>query len=176
MGARSGNNYLSSLRKLKADLWLDAARIEDPSIHPAFVRHARAIASLYDLQIEHPAAMTYRLDDGDRAGLSFIQARSAIEVQRRGAMFRRLADSTFGTLRSTPDGTNALVAGLAAASGYFNAIDPRFGDSLNKYYGEARRHDWCAARAAAARAERGADWAGLSANDLTLKLIIFLRP
>jgi len=29
MGARSGNNYLSAMRKLKADVWLGGQRVDD---------------------------------------------------------------------------------------------------------------------------------------------------
>ena len=40
MGARSGNNYLSVLRKLKAEVWISGARVEDPTVHPAFIHCA----------------------------------------------------------------------------------------------------------------------------------------
>jgi aromatic ring hydroxylase len=145
MGARSGNNYLSALRKLKAAVWIGAARVADPTIHPALVRRARAIASLYDLQMEHPGAMTWRLDDGDRAGISFIQPRSPSEVQARGAMFRRWAEYSGGGLGATPDGTNTVLAAMAAAADFFAAHDSRFGTNVRDYYRRARHHDWCAA-------------------------------
>jgi 4-hydroxyphenylacetate 3-monooxygenase len=145
MGARSGNNYLSSLRKLKAEVWIGPTRITDPTIHPALVGRARAIASLYDLQMEHPGAMTYRLDDGDRAGISFIQPRSATEVQTRGAMFRRWAEYSGGLLGATPDGVNTVVAAMAAAAPFFDASDSRCGANLRDYYRRARHNDWCAA-------------------------------
>ncbi len=54
MGARSGNNYLSAMRKLKADVWIGGQRVDDVTIHPAFVHGARSLASLYDLQAELP--------------------------------------------------------------------------------------------------------------------------
>jgi 4-hydroxyphenylacetate 3-monooxygenase len=156
MGARSGNNYLSSLRKLKAEVWLDHERVADPTIHPAFVRHARAIASLYDLQMEHPAAMTYRLDDGDRVGMSFIQPATTDEVRKRGAMFRRWAENHGGRLTSTPDYFNTGLAAMAAASRFF-AGEPAFGENLQNYYLEARRHDWCAVHTIAEASLSGAD-------------------
>jgi 4-hydroxyphenylacetate 3-monooxygenase len=146
MGARSGNNYLSSLRKLKAEVWIGSTRIADPTIHPALVRRARAIASLYDRQMEHPGAMTYRLEDGDRAGISFIQPRSAVEVQARGAMFRRWAEYSGGLLGATPDSVNTAVAAMAAAAPFFAASDSRCGANLSDYYRRARHHDWCAAQ------------------------------
>lgn len=145
MGARSGNNYLSALRKLKAAVWIGTTRVADPTIHPLLVRRARAIASLYDLQMEHPGAMTYRLDDGDRAGLAFIQPRSATEVQARGAMFRRWAEYSGGLLGDTPDGLDAILAAMAAAAPFFAASDSRFGTNVHDYYRRARHHDWCAA-------------------------------
>ncbi len=37
MGARSGNNYLSALRKLKAEIWLGGERVADVTQHPAFM-------------------------------------------------------------------------------------------------------------------------------------------
>jgi 4-hydroxyphenylacetate 3-monooxygenase len=145
MGARSGNNYLSSLRKLKAEVWIGTTRVADPTIHPLLVYRARAIASLYDLQMEHPGAMTSRLDDGDRAGLAFIQPRSGAEVQARGAMFRRWAECSGGLLGYTPDGVNAILAAMDAAAPFFAASDIRVGANLHDYYRRARHHDWCAA-------------------------------
>lgn len=144
MGARSGNNYLSALRKLKANLWLDDEHIADPSIHPAFVERARAIASLYDLQAENPGAMTYRLDDGSRAGLSFIQPASAHDVRKRGAMFRRWASQTGGAFL-TPDRHNATLSALAVAAELFRSDDRPFETNVRSYYIEARTRDWCCA-------------------------------
>jgi aromatic ring hydroxylase len=145
MGARSGNNYLSALRKLKAEVWLGATRVADPTVHPVFVYRARGIASLYDLQMEHPGALTYRLDDGDRAGISFIQPKSAAEVQARGSMFRRWAEFSGGLLRNTPDALNAVLAAMAPAAPFFDTSDGRFGLNIQNYYRRARHHDWCTA-------------------------------
>ena len=36
MGARSGNNYLSAMRKLRSEVWLGGERIADPTTHPAW--------------------------------------------------------------------------------------------------------------------------------------------
>ena len=161
MGARSGNNYLSALRKLKAEVWIGGARVEDPTVHPAFIHCASSIASLYDMQIEHPESMTYRLDDGDRAGMSFIQPRNAEDVRRRSAMFRRWAEYSGGMLGRAPDYLNASIAAMAAAWKFFADSDPRFGDNIQSYYREARKHDWCATHTLLnPRASRAAGWAG----------------
>jgi 4-hydroxyphenylacetate 3-monooxygenase len=172
MGARSGNNYLSALRRLKAEVWLGGQRVEDPTVHPALVHCARSVASLYDLQMEHPEAMTFRLEDGDRAGLSFIQPRTIDEVRKRSAMFRRWAEYSGGMLGRTPDYLNASIAAMAAAWKFFGASDSRFGDNIQNYYREARKHDWCATHTLVnPKASRAAGWTGQSDADLALKLV-----
>ena len=172
MGARSGNNYLSALRRLKVEVWLGGQCVEDPTTHPALVHCARSVASLYDMQMEHPEAMTFRLDDGDRAGLSFIQPRNAEEVRKRSLMFRRWAEYSGGMLGRTPDYLNASIAAMAAAWKFFSASEPRFGDNIQNYYREARKHDWCATHTLVnPRASRAAGWAGNSDADLALKLV-----
>jgi 4-hydroxyphenylacetate 3-monooxygenase len=172
MGARSGNNYLSALRRLKAEIWLSGRRVEDPTTHQALVNCARSIASLYDMQMEHPEAMTYRLDDGDRAGISFLQPRNAEEVRKRSLMFRRWAEYSGGMLGRTPDYLNTSIAAMAAAWKFFSASDARFGDNIQNYYREARKHDWCATHTLVnPKASRAAGWAGHSDADLALKLV-----
>jgi 4-hydroxyphenylacetate 3-monooxygenase len=172
MGARSGNNYLTALRRLKAEIWLGGRRVDDPTTHPALVHCARSIASLYDMQMEHPEAMTFRLEDGDRAGISFIQPRNAEEVRKRSLMFRRWAEYSGGMLGRTPDYLNSSVAAMAAAWKFFSASDPRFGDNIQNYYAQARKHDWCATHTLVnPKASRAAGWTGQSDADLALKLV-----
>ncbi len=119
MGARSGNNYLSAMRKLKSEIWIGGERVADPTTHPALKPVMRSLASLYDMQIEHPEAMTYRAEGGERAGLSFIQPQSADDVRKRGAMMRRWAEFSGGMLGRTPDYLNASIAAMAAAHEFF---------------------------------------------------------
>jgi len=172
MGARSGNNYLSAMRKLKADVWIGGNRVDDVTIHPAFVHCARSIASLYDMQGEHPEAMTFRTVEGDRAGMSFIQPKSLDEVRKRTAMFRRWAEYSHGMLGRTPDYLNASLAAMAAAHEFFAASDPRFGANIANYYAEARKHDWCATHTLLnPQASLAAGWAGHTDADLALKLV-----
>jgi 4-hydroxyphenylacetate 3-monooxygenase len=172
MGARSGNNYLTALRRLKAEVWLGGERVEDPTVHPAFVHCARSVASLYDMQAEHPEAMTYRTEDGDRAGISFIQPKSAEDVRKRSQMFRRWAEYSHGMMGRSPDYLNASIAAMAAAHQFFAGSDPRFGDNIVNYYREARRHDWCATHTLLnPKASRAEGWAGHTDADLALKQV-----
>ncbi len=52
MGARSGSNYLSALKKRNAEIWLGGERVGEVTSHPVFRDCARSIASLYDMQLE----------------------------------------------------------------------------------------------------------------------------
>ncbi len=172
MGARSGNNYLSAMRKLKAEVWIGGQRVDDVTIHPAFVHCARSIASLYDMQGEHPEAMTFRTAEGDRAGMSFIQPQSLEELRKRTAMFRRWAEYSHGMMGRTPDYLNTSIAAMAAAKEFFAASDPRFGANIANYYSEARKHDWCATHTLLnPKASRAAGWAGQTDTALALKLV-----
>jgi len=143
MGARSGSNYLSSLKKLNAELRLGGERVAEITSHPAFRNCARSVASLYDMQLERVEQMTYRTDDGGRAGLSFIQPKSIEELRKRSRMMATWANFSGGMLAHTPDNLNAGIAAMAAARDFF-ASDPRYGDNIANYYLEARKHDWCA--------------------------------
>ena len=48
------NNYLSSLKKLGAEIWIGGARAGDVTVHPTFANCARSVASLYDMQMSIP--------------------------------------------------------------------------------------------------------------------------
>ncbi len=172
MGARSGSNYLSSLKKLNAEIWLGGERVGEVTSHPAFRNCARSVASLYDMQLERPEQMTYRTDDGGRSGLSFIQPKSIDEVRKRSRMMAAWANFSGGMLGRTPDYLNASIAAMAAARDFFAASDPRFGDSISNYYLEARKHDWCATHTLVnPRASRAQGWAGHADEELALRLI-----
>ncbi len=172
MGARSGSNYLSSLKKLNAEIWLGGERVGEVTSHPAFRNCARSIASLYDLQLERPEQMTYRTDDGGRSGLSFIQPKSIEELRKRSRMMAAWANFSGGMLGRTPDYLNASIAAMAAARDFFSASDPRFGDNIANYYLEARKHDWCATHTLVnPRASRAQGWAGHADEELALRLV-----
>ncbi|MGO9450567.1 MAG: 4-hydroxyphenylacetate 3-monooxygenase, oxygenase component [Candidatus Binataceae bacterium] len=172
MGARSGNNYLSALKKFGAEIWIGGERVREVTSHPAFQNCASSIASLYDLQMERPEAMTFRTDDGGRAGLSFIQPKTADEVRKRGHMMKVWADFGCGFLGRTPDYLNVSIAAMAAAHEFFSESDPRYGDNIQNYYREARNHDWCATHTLVnPRASRAQGWAGHTDAELALKLV-----
>jgi 4-hydroxyphenylacetate 3-monooxygenase len=172
MGARSGNNYLSSIKKLGAEIWLAGERVKDPTSHPGLASGARSLASLYDMQAENPGAMTFRTDDGGRAGMSFIIPKTADDVRKRSRMMAAWANFSGGMLGRTPDYLNVSIAAMAAARDFFAESDPRFGDNVWNYYMQARERDWCATHTLVnPRASRAQGWAGHTDADLALRLV-----
>jgi 4-hydroxyphenylacetate 3-monooxygenase len=172
MGARSGTNYLSSLRRLKAEVWIGGERVQDVTTHPAFLHCGRSIASLYDMQAEQPSVMTYRTDDGDRIGYSFVQPTDPDEVHKRSIMMKRWADFSGGMLGRTPDYLNSSLAAMASAEKFFAESEPRFGANVINYYRQARKFDWCATHTQVnPSASRGSGWAGEPDQDLALRVV-----
>jgi 4-hydroxyphenylacetate 3-monooxygenase len=142
MGARSGNNYLSALKKLGTRIWVGGERVNNPATYQTFAGRARLLASLYDLQMEKPEIMTFRTEDGGRAGMSLIQPRTADEVRKRGRMMKLWADYTCG-LGDTPDLANVTLAAMDAAHLFFAESNRQYGSNIRNYYRQARDHDWC---------------------------------
>ncbi|MGH7860224.1 MAG: 4-hydroxyphenylacetate 3-hydroxylase N-terminal domain-containing protein, partial [Candidatus Binatia bacterium] len=172
MGARSGADYLDSLRALDPEIWIGGERVGDVTTHPALARCAHSVASLYDMQLADPEAMTWLTPGDGRAGLSFIQPATAEDVRRRSLMMKRWAEVSGGMLGRTPDYLNSSLAAMAAARDFFAENDPRFGDNIVRYYEEARRRDWCATHTLVnPRASRAAGWAGVSDENLALQLV-----
>ena len=172
MGARSGAQYLDALRALRAEIWIGGERVADVTAHPAFARCARSVAALYDMQVADPESMTYRTEDGERVGMSFVQPVSAEDVCRRTRMMKRWADFSGGMLGRTPDYLNSSLAAMAAAHAFFAESDPRFGANIVEYYRRARTADWCPTHTLVnPRASRAAGWAGETDAQLALQRV-----
>ena len=172
MGARSGNNYLSSLKKLGAEIWIGGARAGDVTAHPAFANCARSIASLYDMQMEHPETMTFRTDDGGRAGMSFIIPKNADDLRKRTRMMKTWADFGCGMLGRTPDYLNVSLAAMAAARLFSVKVMRATGRTSGIIISKraitigAPRIPW-----SNPRASRGAGWTGHPGAEPALKLV-----
>jgi 4-hydroxyphenylacetate 3-monooxygenase len=147
MGARSGNNYLSTLKKLGSGIWLGGERVRELTAHPAFASCARSLASLYDLQMERPEAMTFRTDDGGRSGMSLIQPASSDDLRKRGRMMKAWADFGCGFFSPTPDRANIVIAAMAATHRFFSESDARYDENVQGYHRQACHRDWCATQA-----------------------------
>src|SRR5579871_2915237 len=131
MGARTGQQYIESLKAHPAALWIGGERIADATTHPATRNAVQSLAHLYDVQHD-PArrdVMTYELPGGERAGMSFLVPRSREDLERRHAMMRRWAEYSGGMMGRSPDYLNASIMAMSAAADYFGANNPRHADN-----------------------------------------------
>jgi 4-hydroxyphenylacetate 3-monooxygenase oxygenase component len=101
------------------------------------------MAMLYDCQLSDDLRekMTYRSDEGDEVGLSFIIPRSHDDLVRRRIAMRVWADATFGTMGRSPDFMNTVLASLADAPDVFAECGAKFADNVQRYYRFCRDND-----------------------------------
>jgi 4-hydroxyphenylacetate 3-monooxygenase oxygenase component len=143
MGVRGGNSYLSGLKAHPKDAWISGRKVQDVTSDPAFRRPVATMAKLYDYQVEEAsrAKMTYRAEDGEEAGLSFIIPRSHDDLVRRREAMRVWADATFGLMGRSPDYLNTVLAAFADAPDFFAEAGDRFSDNVQQYYRFCRTND-----------------------------------
>jgi 4-hydroxyphenylacetate 3-monooxygenase len=144
MGARSGKQYLAGLREQEREVWLGGERVRDVTAHPGLQGGARAVAALYDQQLDPGVhdRMTYvSPSSGERVGLSFIIPRTRDDLERRSAMMLNWARTTCGMMGRSPDFMNVTYAAWAGAAGFFAQGRPEFGDNMVRYYEYIREND-----------------------------------
>ena len=121
MPARTGQDYLKGLQEQEREIWLGGERIKDVTTHAGLRNGARAIASLYDMQVDPQLRdeMTYiSPTTGDHVGLSFIIPRTMDELERRRTMML-LGPGPRGMMGRSPDFMNVSYAAWAAAADFF---------------------------------------------------------
>jgi len=142
MPARTGNDYLESLKGNPPNIWISGERVKDPVTHPAFRNVVGSIARLYDLQSQE--GMTYvDPETGKPEGYSHIIPRTPVELVSRNRAIKAWQDDCLGFMGRTPDYLNVAHAAMAAARDFFAQNDPRFGDNIAEYHRYVRNHDLC---------------------------------
>lgn len=127
MPARTGTEYLKGLRSTSREIWLGAERVENVVDHPEFAQAARAMASWFDLQYEHPEELLIPdPETGEQINVSHMIPRSKEDLQRRHVGLTRMAELSNGLMGRLPDYMNVTFAGFAA-----NPTDWRGPDGSN---------------------------------------------
>ncbi len=137
MPARSGKDYLDRLRAQDTEVWLRGERVRDVTSHPGLSGGARAIASLYDQQMDpalHESMTTVSPKTGDRIGLSFIIPRTQQDLENRRVMMLNWARTTCGMMGRSPDFMNVTYAAWAGAADYFGQSKPEYAENMRRYY------------------------------------------
>ncbi|MBV8118393.1 MAG: 4-hydroxyphenylacetate 3-monooxygenase, oxygenase component [Alphaproteobacteria bacterium] len=144
MPARCGEQYLAGLREQEREVWLGGERVRDVTTHPRLSGGARAIASLYDMQLDPKLCdrMTYiSPSSSERVGLSFIVPRTREDLERRSTMMLNWARATCGMMGRSPDFMNVTYAAWAGAADFFGQGRREFGENMARYYEYIREND-----------------------------------
>ena len=144
MPARSGREYVESIRKQAPSVFLGGRRITDVTAEPVFQEPLRAIAEQYDMQLD-PAyrdVMTYPSPaTGQPVSTSFLVPRSREELVKKRQHFKLRADHNFGFMGRSPDFMNQFVTGWHLMADRFARAGARYGENATRYYEHVREHD-----------------------------------
>ena len=144
MPARSGAEYVESLKKRAPCVYLAGRRVTDVTAEPIFQEPIRAIAEQYDMQRD-PAyrdVMTYPSPaTGQPVSTSFLVPRSREELVKKRQHFKLRADHNFGFMGRSPDFMNQFVTGWHLMADRFARAGARFGENATRYYEHVREHD-----------------------------------
>jgi len=144
MPARTGQEYLTSLKEQPREVYLGGQKVADVTAFPGLANGARSVASLYDMQHDQELRdqMTYvSPSSGERVGLSFLTPRSLEDLQRRRVMMSHWAHTSYGMMGRTPDFLNVSITAMAAAGDYFGQNRPEFKQNIVSYYEYIREND-----------------------------------
>ena len=138
---RRGEDYLAALDDGRA-VFLDGARVDDVTRHPAFAEGARRIAERYDAARAAPERTTC-VDpaSGKSIGSMWLIPRSAEDLGRRRQVHRFWAEGSYGLMGRTPDHVASVLTGFAGWRQLFDRGGTRFGDNVVRFHARARDED-----------------------------------
>jgi 4-hydroxyphenylacetate 3-monooxygenase len=142
MGLRTGQQYLDSLKDGRKIVY-NGKVIDDVTKEEGFANTAKVLAEFYDFQ-NLPSmrdVMTYETEDGERAGLAFIEPRSKEDLRRRAAAYAAWAEVTAGFMSRGPDYLNTALMMVGSARKELGVRNSVFGDRAYQMYKNARQQD-----------------------------------
>jgi len=143
LGARSGKEFLEGLKDDR-EIWLDGARVDDVTAHPAFAGAAETMAALYDLQHDEPDILLMTDPaSGQQVNVSHLIPRSSDDLTRRHRALRRIAETSVGLMGRSPDYLNVTLAGFAGRADVWAMNGNEAGAAnLIRFQREAALNDW----------------------------------
>ncbi|MGD9753144.1 MAG: 4-hydroxyphenylacetate 3-hydroxylase family protein [Acidimicrobiia bacterium] len=139
MGARTGDEYLESLRKNQPEVWLAGRRVDDVTTEPAFAGTLRSIMEQYDLQHD-PRHRDIAITDGYSS--SFVIPRTKEDLVRRRQLYKLRTDHSFGFMGRAPDFMNAILTDFSLIADLFGTGgSPAYADNVRAYYEHVRDND-----------------------------------
>jgi 4-hydroxyphenylacetate 3-monooxygenase len=142
MPAKTGQEYISRLKKAKNNIYIHGEKVEDVTEHPALKNVVNSMARLYDLQYEKPNEMLYTSPTtGNKVGMTFMQPKSIDDLILRRKAITNWARTSGGMMGRSPDYLNAEVMAMGISTDIFAEADPMFAENVRKYYEYAREND-----------------------------------
>lgn len=139
---KSGRDHTESLRDGR-EIYIDGARVEDVTTHPAFRNLVRSVAKLFDYASapENRDLMTFETPEGGRANRIWQLPTSYEDMcERRGALEAWTALHA-GFMGRAPDHVASCIAGMYMGLPQFEAYNPERAKALADYYRYARDND-----------------------------------
>lgn len=146
MGMRTGTDYVASLRDGRT-VYLDGARVDDVTVHPAFKNQISRIAQMYDLARQPDQAHRTTADPatGERYQNMWLLPRGAADLEKRREAHQFWAECSYGLMGRTPDHVASVLTGFAGGRDVFDRAGKNYGDNVIRFYEKARREDLYAA-------------------------------
>jgi len=142
MSMKTGEKHIQGLRDGRA-VFINGARVDDVTCHPAFARSVRSVGGLYDFAAapENADLMTFEMADGTRASRIWQLPESYAEmVQRRHALeaWGKLHAGFFGR---APDYIASCMSGVFMGIDVLEACDKQRAGAFADYYRYIRDND-----------------------------------
>src|SRR5712691_18592 len=144
MPARTGQQYIAALKRLKPCIYLQGRRVEDVTEEPIFQGPIQTIAQLYDLQHDprYRDFMTYPSPStGEPVSSSFLVPYAREDVIKKRQTFKLRTDHSFGCMGRTMDFMNCLVTGWYLNRNLFASRGAHFAEHAARYYEHVRDND-----------------------------------
>jgi 4-hydroxyphenylacetate 3-monooxygenase len=139
---KSGREHLASLRDGRS-IYIDGARVEDPTNCRAFRNVASSVEKLYDFA-NNPSnrdLMTYETETGARANRIWQLPTCCADLIERRKALEAWTALHGGFLGRAPDHVASCIAGMRMGLPVFEGYDPARAKALDAYYRYARDND-----------------------------------
>jgi anthranilate 3-monooxygenase (FAD)/4-hydroxyphenylacetate 3-monooxygenase len=144
VGARTGKQYIDSLKERQPRVYLAGRHVEDVTAEPVFQGALESIAQQYDLQClpAYREIMTFpSASSGEPVSTSYMLPRSKEDLVKMRKHFKLRTDHNFGFMGRAPDFMNCLVSGWSADHDLFARGGQRYADNAIRYHEYVREHD-----------------------------------
>jgi 4-hydroxyphenylacetate 3-monooxygenase len=134
---RTGQDFLSDLRRSSRAIYVDGERVSNPVDHPAFRAAARSLAHLFDYAAvqENRESMTFPSPEtGEPVWRCYQIPRSHADLRAKRVAAEKWAELSFGLMGRTPDHVANFFTGYAAKPQLFG----KFAENVLSFYRHIR--------------------------------------